>query len=247
MKHRRLVINLALLAVAMLGQFAVATATRPRSTKQTKFTVRVENISIPNGQTASDGTKWSFALSPGLWVLHDKKSGLFTEGKAATKGLESQAEDGDPSGLAGSLTMGHHAASLHGVFNTPIGMMGPGPIRPGDSYEFSFTASPGMKFSLTMMNGQSNDEFYAPDENGIALFDAKGAPLSGDVTAKLILWDAGTEVNEELGVGPNQGPRQKGINTGADERGVVTRAKSEAIYTKNGELFRVTITPETGM
>ena len=247
MKHRRLVINVVLLAVAMLGQFAVATATRPRSAKQTKFTVRVENISIPNGQTASDGTKWSFALSPGLWVLHDKKSGLFTEGRPASKGLESQAEDGDPSGLAGALMMSHHAASLHGVFNTPLGMMGPGPIRPGDKYEFSFTAGPGMKLSLTMMNGQSNDEFYAPGQNGIALFDAKGAPFSGDVTAKLILWDAGTEVSEELGIGPNQGPRQKAIDTGVDQHGVVTRAKSESIYTKNGELFRVTITPENGM
>ena len=89
MKHRRLVINAVLLAAAMLGQFAVATATRHRAPKQTRFTVRVENISTPNGQTASDGTKWSFALSPGLWVLHDKKSGLFTEGKLAVKGLKS--------------------------------------------------------------------------------------------------------------------------------------------------------------
>ena len=247
MKHRRLVINLVLLAVAMLGQIAVATATRHRGAKPTKFTVRVENISTPEGQTASDGTKWSFALSPGLWVLNDKKSGLFTEGKPASKGLESQAEDGDPSGLVGLLMMSHHASSLHGVFNTPLGTMGPGPIRPGEAYEFSFTANPAMKLSLTLMNGQSNDEFYAPDANGIALFDAQGMPVSGDITEKLILWDAGTEVNEELGIGPNQGPRQKGVNTGPDEHGVVTRAKSEAIYTKNGELFRVTISAEPGM
>ncbi len=247
MKHRRLVINAALLAAAMLGQIAVATATRHTAPKQTKFTVRVENISTPDGQTASDGTRWSFALSPGLWLLHEKKSGLFAEGRAASKGIESQAEDGNPAGLAGMLMMNHHASMLSGVFNTPIGMMAPGPIRPGDKYEFSFTATAGMKLSMTMMNGQSNDEFYAPDENGIALFDAKGMPLSGDITSKFILWDAGTEVNEELGIGPNQGPRQKGMNTGPDERGVVTRAKNEAIYMKNGELFRVTITAEQGM
>jgi len=247
MKNRRLLISAVLLVVAMLGQFAVATATRNRTPRQTKFTVRVENISKPDSQTASNGTKFSFALSPGLWVLHEKKAGLFTEGSAASKGIESQAEDGDPSGLVGSLMMSHHASSLHGVFNTPIGMMGPGPIRPGDSYEFSFTASPGMKLSMTLMNGQSNDEFYAPDENGIALFNASGAPFSGDITAKVILWDAGTEVNEELGIGPNQGPRQKATNTGVDEHGVVTRAKKESIYSKNGELFRITITPAAGM
>src|SRR5258705_2310183 len=247
MKHRTLVINAMLLDVAMLGQFAVATATRRRGNKQTKFTVRVENISRPDAQTAADGTKWSFALSPGLWVLNEKKSGLFSEGKVAINGLESQAEDGDPLGLAGSPMMSHHASSLHGVFNTPIGMMGPGPIRPGESYEFSFTANPGMKLSMTLMNGQSNDEFYAPDANGIALFDSKGMPVSSDITEKLILWDAGTEVNEELGIGPNQGPRQKGPNTGPEQHGVVTRAENEAMYTKNGELFRVTITPEQGM
>ena len=180
-------------------------------------------------------------------MLNERKSGLFTEGKRASKAVESQAEDGNPAGLVGSLMMSHHASSLHGVFNTPVGTMAPGPIRPGDSYEFSFTANPGMKLMITMMNGQSNDEFYAPDENGIALFDAKGNAVGGDITAKFILWDAGTEVSEELGIGPNQGPRQKGPNTGPDEHGVVTRAKSEAIYTKNGELFRVTITPEAGM
>ena len=247
MKHRSLVIKLVLLAVAMLGQIAVASATRHSAAKPAKFTVRVENISTADGQTASNGAKWSFALSPGLWVLNDKKFGLFTEGKPASKGLESQAEDGDPSGLVGLLMMSHHTSSMHGVFNMPIGMMGAGPIRPGAAYEFSFTANPGMKLSMTLMNGQSNDEFYAPDEKGIALFDSKGMPVSGDVTDKLVLWDAGTEVNEELGIGANQGPRQKGPNTGPDQHGVVTRANSEAIYTKNGELFRVTITPEPGM
>lgn len=245
MKNRRLGISGILLTVALLGQIAVVTATR--NAKQTKFTVRVENISRVDSQMASNGVRYSFALSPGLWVLDEKKAGLFTEGKPASKALESQAEDGDPSGLAGSLTSSHHASMLHGVFNTPVGMMGPGPIRPGTSYEFSFTASAGMKLWITMMNGQSNDEFYAPDENGMALFDKDGAPVSADVTAKLILWDAGTEVSEELGIGPNQGPRQKAINTGVDEHGVVTRAKKEAIYSKNAELFRVTINAEPGM
>ena len=247
MKHRRLVIKLALLAVVMTAQLAVATVSRARRTQATKFTVLVENISNPEGLVASNGTRWPFALSPGMFVLTSKKSMLFVEGKPANMGLQMQAEDGDPSGLVSSLVKLHHAANLHGVFNTPMGMMAPGPIRPGGSYEFSFMARPGMKLSLTMMNGQSNDEFYAPDENGIALFDAKGNPASGDVTNKFILWDAGTEVNQELGIGSDQGPRQKAINTGMDEHGVVSRAKSEAIYTKNGELFRVTITPKAGM
>ncbi|HSB27156.1 MAG TPA: spondin domain-containing protein [Pyrinomonadaceae bacterium] len=237
MKVRQFVIT-ALLLCGLFLQLAVASTS---TKKQTKFTVRVENISAPDSQKASDGTQFSFALSPGLWLLHEKKSGLFVEGKPASRALESQAEDGDPSGLATWLINSHHASGLQGVFNMPVGVMSPGPIRPGNSYEFSFAASAGMKLSMTMMNGQSNDEFYAPDEAGIALFDSNGSPVNGDVTSKFILWDAGTEVSEELGIGPNQGPRQKAVNTGIDEHGVVKRATNESIYTKNAELFRVTI------
>jgi hypothetical protein len=246
MKHRKLAIGLALLLVSYLAQFTVAVATRKAG--PTKFTVKVENISNPEGMAASNGMKFPFALSPGMFVLSTKKAPLFTEGKTAgSNGLEMQAEDGDPSGLVKSLETMHHASNLHGVFNTPVGAMGAGPIRPGDSYEYSFTAMPGMKLFTTMMFGQSNDWFYAPDANGIALFDAKGNPVSGDVTAKFILWNAGTEVDEEIGIGPNQGPRQKGPNTGADEPGAVRRINDARWTGKNAEFFRVTITAEQGM
>src|SRR5213078_3917821 len=103
MNNRRLLINFSLITAILLGLFAVVAATPNRGGKPVKFTVRVENISKPDGQTASNGVKWSFALSPGLWVLREKKAGLFTEGKPASKGLQTQAEDGDPSGLAVAL------------------------------------------------------------------------------------------------------------------------------------------------
>jgi len=242
MKRLAFVISLALLTTC----FTVATATR--NVESTKFTVRVENISNLEGMTASNGQKFPFALSPGMFVLSDKNAALFTEGKPARKnGLEMQAEDGDPSGLVASLVAMHHSSNLHGVFNAPVGAMTAGPIRPGDSYEFTVTAAPGMKFFMTQMFGQSNDWFYAPGANGIALFDAKGMPVSGDVTDQFYLWDAGTEKDEEIGIGPNQGPRQKGPNTGEDEHGVVHRVKDERWTGKNKEFFRVTITPEGGM
>ena len=246
MKRRELAIGLALLLAGYLAQFTVATATR--NVAPTKFTVRVENISNPEGMTASNGQKFPFALSPGMFVLSDKSAALFTEGKPARKnGLEMQSEDGDPSGLVASLASMHHSSNLHGVFNTPVGAMAAGPIRPGDSYEFTLTAAPGMKLFMTQMFGQSNDWFYAPGPNGIALFDAKGAPVSGDITNQLYLWDAGTEKDEEIGIGPNQGPRQKGTNTGEAENGVVHRVKDERWVGKNTEFFRITITPEGGM
>lgn len=245
MKNRRLIISLALVAVTLSAQLAVATATQSTEAP-TNFTVRIENVSSAEGQTAADGTRWPFALSPGMFVLNEKNV-LFKEGKAAMNGLEAQAEDGNPAGLVSSLEKMHHASALHGIYNTPAGAMAPGPIGPGAAYEFSFSATPKMKLYMALMFGQSNDLFYAPDAAGIALFDAKGDPLSGDVTEKLVLWDAGTEVNEEEGVGPNQAPRQKTANTGPAENGVVKRAKDVRFYGKNAQLFRVTVTAENGM
>src|SRR6185295_6379475 len=246
MKRREFAIGLALLMVCCLTQFTVATATR--KIEPTKFTVRVENISSPEGMTASNGQNFPFALSPGMFVLSDKSAALFTEGKPARQnGLEMQAEDGDPAGLVASLVAMHHSSNLHGVFNTPVKAMAAGPIRPGDSYEFTVTAAPGMKLFMTQMFGQSNDWFYAPGPNGIALFDTKGNPIEGDVTDQLYLWDAGTEKDEEIGIGPNQGPRQKALNTGEAENGVVHRVKDARWAGRNTEYFRVTITPEGGM
>ena len=246
MKSLKLAIGLALLTAGYLTQFTVAVA--KRNVEPTKFTVRVENISNPEGMTASNGAKFPFALSPGMFVLSDKSAALFTEGKAAREnGLEMQAEDGDPSGLVSSLMTMHHASILHGVFNTPLGAMAAGPIRPGDSFEFTVTAVPGMKLFMTQMFGQSNDWFYAPGANGIALFDSKDKPVSGDITDQFYLWDAGTEKDEEIGIGPNQGPRQKGMNTGDAERGFVHRVKDARYAGRNKEFFRITITAEGGM
>jgi hypothetical protein len=246
MKRREFAIGLALLTACYLTQFTVATATR--KVEPTRFTVRVENVSTPGGMTASNGQKFPFALSPGMFVLSEKSAALFTEGKPARpNGLEMQAEDGDPSGLVTSLMAMHHSSNLHGVFNTPVGVMATGPIRPGDSYEFTLTVAPGMKLFMTQMFGQSNDWFYAPGPNGIALFDTRGNPVSGDITDQFYLWDAGTEKDEEIGIGPNQGPRQKGTNTGEDEKGVVHRVKDERWAGRNKEFFRITITPEAGM
>ena len=95
--------------------------------------------------------------------------------------------------------------------------------------------------NLSTMYGQSNDLFYAP-ERAIDLFDAKGNPVSGDVTDKFLLWDAGTEVNQAPGLGADQGPRQKAPNTGADENGVVRLVNDGFTYPNTKDVLKVTIT-----
>ena len=205
-----------------------------------KFTVRVENVS--QEQTAKDGSKWPFALSPGLYVLHEREVRLFREGLPAVNGLEALAETGNPGEIIKTLEGREHMG--HGVFNTPVGADKPGPIGPGGAYEFSFIAKPGMRLSLAMMFGQSNDWFYAPKRQGIELF-TNGKALSGDLTNEFMLFDAGTEVNEEPGVGPNQGPRQKSPDAGVAENGKVHAEKNSTFFTRNGELFKITITADT--
>jgi hypothetical protein len=90
---------------------------------------------------------------------------------------------------------------------------------------------------------QSNDLFYAPaDPAGIPLFEG-GAPVEGDMTSMLALWDAGTEVNEQPGVGPNQAPRQDGADTGTPE-GVVRPVDDGYDYPATGEVIEVTVSPQ---
>src|SRR5262245_41260204 len=232
-----------ILSLAALALLAAPSLAQTDKSKEVKFTVRIENISSADGQTASNGTRWPFALSPGLWVTHEREVRLFREGHPAVNGLEPQAEHGDPSELVRVLESRGHEGMRHGVFNTPVGASGGGPIGPGGGYEFSFSAKPGMRLSVVTMFGQSTDWFSAPKRQGI---DAcgNGKPLGGDITNECMLFDARTEKDEERGRGPSQGPRQKDPDAGEPENSKVHAAKSSAFLTRNAELFKVTITSQ---
>ena len=243
MRRSKFFIAAAILLAAAFGtqaSFAFAFKSK-KSLRTATFKVRIENVSTADGQTAKDGTRWPFALSPGLYFAGAKPVALFKEGRKASAGLESQAEDGNPSGLVKALEA-LKQEGRSGVFNTPIGASAPAPIGPGGAYEFTFNATVGDSLTLFTMFGQSNDYFYS-NSNPIVLFDSMGEPASGDVTASFTLFDAGTEVNEEPGIGTTQAPRQKMPNTGAAEHGFVHRAESDAFYARTPQLFRVTITP----
>jgi len=240
------IVRAALAVMVAASGFASAQESKAiEAAKMTKFTVKIENIAVQDGMKAKDGTKWSFAMSPGLCIVHTNNAPVFSVGKKDRgKGLESQAEEGNPAALAKSL-QGEKGVKSVTVFNTPLGTDTPAPIIPGYAYECSFEAAPGSKLTITSMFGQSNDLFYAPNESGIPLFN-NGKPISGDITAKIILWDAGTEVHEEPGVGPNQAPRQKAPNTGKDENGVIKNIKDVKdgfTYPKTTRVMKVTITP----
>ncbi len=243
---RTIAISMAALTASVIAESHGPVRPDQSEQKPTRFTLRVENVSTGATLTLSDGTTAPAPTAPVLWIVHTGVDPLFVAGTADRGvGLESLAEDGSPDALVKSLS-GKSGIVAVGAVAIPVGATEPGPILPGSAYEFSFTAQPGQRLTVAMMFGQSNDLFYAPEGAGIALFDASGQPLRGDITAQFILWDAGTEINQEPGAGPDQAPRQAAPNTGADENGTV-RPIAEVTdgfrYPEVDGVIRITVTP----
>jgi hypothetical protein len=181
------------------------------------FVLRIENVSTPETVTNSTGSEF-VPLSPGAFAVFSGENPLFISGSAATLGIERIAEDGAE--LQAAQELARHARAVEsGRFQVPVGASERGSLAPGDTYEIRFHGSPGEKITFATMFGISNDLFYGPA--GIELYDAAGNPRTGDMTAEVELWDAGTEINEEPGTGPNQ-PESSPANTGPEEGGVVT-------------------------
>ena len=94
-------------------------------------------------------------------------------------------------------------------------------IQPEESKTYTFLAGIGMHLSLATMLVQSNDLFYGFEDAGLPLYDEAGVAITGDITHAIQLWDAGTEVNEVLGEGNSQAPRQESVNSGEREDGLI--------------------------
>ena len=184
-------------------------------------------------------------LAPGAFVIHTENDPIFTQDQADRgQGLEGLAEDGGGDTLAASLE-GEDGISLTGSFAVTENTGAGGPLLPGDAYTFTFSAEEGERLSFATMWVQSNDLFFAPNGRGIELFNSNGTPLSGDITSLLRLWDAGTEMNEAPGVGPNQAPRQSGAGAGTEESSEVRPVSDGYSYPETSSVLRVTITPSS--
>jgi hypothetical protein len=238
-------------------------------TPTTRFAVRVANVSTRTTLKLAKGGSLDMPLSAGVWAVHTGGNPILTPGKVdAGLGLKGLAEAGMAREFDANLARVPGVRS-HGVLDKPMmpraamggsanGMgpksmstaMVPSPDGPmlmaGAQVDFLIEARPGDRLSLAFMLGYSNDGIIGTGANGIALFGANGRPVSGDVTSAIGLWDAGTEVNEEPGVGRNQGARQGAPNAGDPERRPV-RPMSEAEFGRNwpaaNRMLRVTITP----
>ncbi|WP_319482497.1 spondin domain-containing protein [uncultured Draconibacterium sp.] len=166
-------------------------------------------------------------VAPVLWAVHAKdEMPIFTNNTADRgEGLELLAETGNPGDLAASLLgMGYHA----GAYAIPDGKNSAGPLFPGDKYTFSIDAKPNQYLSIASMLGNSNDIFFAFGDSGIKLNFGNDAQ---DITHELMLWDAGTEVNEY--------PGTKSMDE--DEGGAVRLLDDGFMYPDVDKIIKVTI------
>ena len=180
----------------------------------------LSNTSSPGDLKTHDGGSHDIALAPGLVIVHAKTFTLFTDGDAASPGLEALAEDGDPATLLDALS---NQEGIIEIFNVKTvisegGTYADAPIHPGESATIEFTAQEGTFITLAQMFGQSNDVFVGTSAP-IPLYDQDYT--TGELNDRLSLFDAGTEQNEEPGVGPNQAPRQAAPGDGHDENGTI--------------------------
>jgi hypothetical protein len=192
------------------------------------FTVTIEQLTTEQTLKLPDGSATKAPISPGTAVVHSGANPLFTVGEPASPGLQRQAEAGQPEDLLAAMK-GAEGVSAVVMFDR--------------TDTFTITARPGDMLSFATMFGQSNDCFYAPKGDGIRLFDRDGRPIMGERSVDVVLYDAGTEVNQVPGVGPDQGPRQDPANwrQGELEHATVQPVRDTFAYPPVGEVIRVTV------
>lgn len=209
---------------AMLTLAATGTSARPKSERE--FTVLVSNISTDTTLRLPDGSTSSVPVAPGAYAVVQEGVQAFVEGGPAGAALERLAEDGMPEAFVATLkkTAGVRIAGTF-LHDEP----------------FTVSVRPGERLVFAAMFAQSNDLFYAPGAKGIALFDGAGKPRSGTIDDAITLWDAGTEVNEAPGGGPNQAPRQAKPDSGPAEAGSVRPVSDGFAYPSAREVLEVSV------
>ena len=158
-------------------------------------------------------------LAPGVAYAFDSETDpVFTENMAATaeSGLEQIAEDGNNGVMFDYITNELMLPAAKSNEMMPVG--------PGESLTFSIDVPVGYKLGYNTMFVFSNDWFIAHGNMGFDLFKGDGSPRNGyDATIGTYLYDAGTEVDQAVGMGMDQAPFQSGPNTGAADDNTMVR------------------------
>ncbi len=186
-------------------------------------------------------------ISPGVWAVHRDPEPLYALGLPDRgQGLEHLAEDGNNTALGAAMTDLAAAGTVAsaGVFDMPAGATAKSAATPGHEFVLEVSALPGDHLSFATMFGVSDDWVFATRPEGIALFAPDGTPNTGDVSDAIGIYDVGTEVDEELAIGPDTGPQQPAPNTGAADANTLVREVSSAVYGMPASAhLRVTLEP----
>jgi hypothetical protein len=196
----------------------------------TTFTVTVEQLTTDQTLELPDGSATKAPISPGIAFVHQGANPLVTIGEPARPELQRIAEAGQPEDAIAAMK---HATGVSQV------------VMFERTDTFTVEAKPGDMLSFATMFGQSNDCFYAPSGGDVALFDQSGKPMLAERTVEVVLFDAGTEVNQIPGVGPDQGPRQNPDTwrQGKLEHATVQPVRDTFAYPPTAEVIRVTVSP----
>ncbi len=214
------------------------------------FMVKVENVSTP-GTVDTERAGGTVPLSPGVYGVYAGHAGakvFFAEGKPADEGTERIAEDGFIMAEDEQLS-GSSAIKMNGTFDSPGGPDDGPALFAGEQATFMVKAKPGDYLQFETMFVQSNDWFYAFGDKGLSLFDGK-TPISGDVTAYVVLYDAGTEEDTAPGTGPNQKPVQDPMATNVGPDDSVNQVKEaderhpDFMIPSAASVIKVTVTPQ---
>ncbi len=163
-------------------------------------------------------------FSPGLvYAFNSERDPLVLQGSInpANNGLEELAEDGN-----NAVAVDY----LDGL-NIPVAASNETTNQgPGGELNFSLNVPQGQGYKLgfTTMLVETNDWFISYNNAGFPLWDENGVAVSGTgASTKSYLYDAGTEVDEAVGFGIYQAPRQSAVNVGpADANNIVRRVGS---------------------
>ena len=216
-------------ALAAIGLLLVAEtiADGANATEDQHFSVVIQNVSNSMTLRISDSETRAVPVAPGAYAIVSKDTAIFRMGSSAgASGLEALAEDGS-------------ADPLIAFLKSQPDVKQAGLFVPGQA--FTVAAEPGDRLVFAAMFVESNDLFFGSDPGGIALFDPSGVALNGDVTNRIGLWDAGTEINEQPGIGLFQAPRQPSPDSGPAENGTVRPVEDGFDYPAFADVLAVTV------
>jgi hypothetical protein len=173
-------------------------------------------------------------------MTHSAPNPFFSDGFTdAHLGLEELAEASDPTKLIASMSGGAH--------NSLAVRLSDGLIVPGAPARIIFKAGPGDRVSFAACVMQSNDYFFATKPEGVDLFQpGTTVPVTGDITADVSLWDAGTELDRPLGSGDDQVFSQISPVSGGFQGAPVQRVPSSAGIVPTAKLIKATISLASG-